>query len=165
MKNRRAQAWGIDLIVGVIIFSVGILIFFIYSVNQTSEVKENLEALSYQGDVIFNEILSEGYPEDWNYQNVVKIGILDNEKINETKLERFFNLTQTDYAKTRTLFYTKYHYYFLFDNITINSEQIKGMGKPGIDPENISSTNLIKITRFTIYKNKPKTVYLYIWEE
>jgi hypothetical protein len=165
-KNKRGQAWSIDLIIAVIIFSAGILIFFIYSINQAGEAKKVLNELGYQGDVILNNILSEGYPVDWNNTNVVTIGIMTNNKINETKLERFYNYSTSDYQKTRSKFNTRYDYYFTFSNMTtLNSSYIDGIGRVGTNVSNISSSSLIKITRFSIYKEKPTTVYLYIWEK
>ena len=165
-KSNRSQAWGMDLVFGFIIFTVGILAFFVYSINQSGEVRENFESLGVDGSFILNNILSDGYPQDWNSSNVVVIGILSNNKINETKLERFYNLTQSNYPITRSLFRTKYDYYFYFDNdnITISSGIIDGIGKPGVNRTNISSNNLIKISRYSIYKNKPVVINLDIWE-
>jgi hypothetical protein len=163
--NKRGQAWSIDLIIAIIIFSAGILIFFIYSINQASEAKEVLSELGYQGDVILNNILSEGYPQDWNQTNVVTIGILSGNKINETKLERFYDYSISDYSGTRSKFNTRYDYYFTFSNMTINSFPVYGIGMFGTNVSNISSSSLIKITRFSVYKEKPTTIYLYIWEK
>jgi len=165
--NKRSQAWGIDLIFGIMIFSVGIMIFFIYSVNQSGETKESLVNLGHDGDNILSNLLSDGYPTDWNSSNVIEIGILSNNKINETKLERFYNFTINNYAQTRSIFKTRYNYYLSFDNMTINSIVIDGIGKPGVNRTNlnINATNLIKITRLSIYKDKPATIYLYVWEE
>lgn len=164
-RNKKAQAWGIDLIVGVIIFSIGVLIFFIYSINHSGEAKESLEGLSYEGNTLFSNILSEGYPKDWNESNVIEIGILDNNKINETKLERFYYLSKDNYKETKSIFNTRYDYYFSFENMTINSSVIQGIGNAEINLSSINATNLLKITRFSIYEEKPTTVYLYIWEE
>ncbi len=165
MEFKKAQAWGIDLTIAIIIFSIGILIFLIYSLNYSGDSKEALDSINYDGDVLFSNLLSEGYPQNWTLNDVVKIGILDNEKINETKLEMFYNLAKNDYSKTKTMFNTKFDYYFFMnENMTINSEQVAGIGKPGINRNNINATNLIKITRFIIYKEKPVTAYLYIWE-
>jgi len=150
----------------VFIFTASMTIFFFYVLNDSSEGGENLEKLYYEGAHITNLILSEGYPTNWNSENVVEIGILTNEKINETKLERFYNLTQEEYSKTRIKFNTKYDYYFFLDrNMTINSKTIEGIGKPGIKKSNIDAENLIKISRATIYKNKPVAAELYIWKE
>lgn len=163
--NVKAQAWGIDLMIAIMIFSMGIIVFYIYSINSPGEQKENFQELSYQGENIAKVILSEGYPLDWNSQNVIEIGILSNNKINDTKLERFYDLSQSDYNKTKEIFNTRYDYYFFFDNnMTFNSSEVRGIGKPGTDPANINAINLIKKTKVVIYKDKPATAYLYIWE-
>ena len=49
--------------------------------------------------------------------------------------------------------------------MTINSAEVEGIGQPGADKENINALNLVKITKFTVYKNKPVTAYFYIWQE
>jgi hypothetical protein len=121
--------------------------------------------LIYDGNIITDNILSEGTPKDWNSSNVITIGILSDNKINETKIERFYNLSNMSYAFTKNLFNTRFDYFFfLTENLSLPSEEIRGIGKPGTDPASISAKNLVKITRFTIYKNKPQTFYLYIWE-
>lgn len=159
-KTRKAQAWGMDLTIAIVIFSVGLVAFYVYALNEPSEAKENIESLFYDGNIITEIILSEGYPIDWNSGNVIKIGILSENKINETKLESFYNLAENDYAQTKTLFNTGFDYYFnLTETMTINSVEVEGIGLQPSDPQ-----NLVKITRFTIYKNKPITAYLYIWE-
>ena len=168
MKNKKSQAWGIDLMVGIVIFSLVIVFFYFYALNQPGEAKETIETLLYEGKIISNLILSNGYPEDWNSGNVQKIGILNNNKINQTKLESFYDMVQTneDYTQTKIKFTTKYNYYFFLDkSMIINGEGVEGIGKPGATKANIPSSakNLIKITRFTIYSGEPTTAYLYIW--
>ena len=168
MKSKKAQIWGIDLMVGFMLFSFGIMAFYIYSINTTTETKENFEYLSYDGNLILNNILSEGYPPNWDSGDVVVSGILSNNKINETKLENFKDLVGSEYSRTKTLFNTKYDYYFFLDeNMTINSLEVEGIGRPGYSRQDIidNSANLIKITKFTIYKEKPMTAFLYIWDE
>jgi hypothetical protein len=165
-KIKKSQAWGLDLIIAMVIFSVGITAFFVYSINYSREAEENFNLMKTEGDFIFNNILSSGYPSDWSAENVVVIGISDDGKINETKLERFFELANNDYDRTKFLFNTRYNYFFFFlDNMTIGSSVVRGIGKPGTVPENINSKNLVKITRMVSYKNKPMTAYIYIWEE
>jgi len=160
-RNKKSQAWGIDLIIAFTIFSIGIVFFYFYALNNPNEAKENIETLSYEGKVVAASILSEGHPTDWNSDNVIKIGILNNNKINEAKLEMFYNLAETDYAGTKIIFNTRYDYYFFLDEpMIINAQQVEGIGLPPSEPK-----NLIKITRFTIYQNKSVTVYLYIWEQ
>jgi hypothetical protein len=105
--------------------------------------------------------MSPGYPENWEADNVVTLGITSNNKINETKLEKIYNM---DYTQTKQLFNTIYDYYFFFDE-KITSLDVEGIGKPGATKDNIEAKNLIKITRFTIYQNKTVPLYVYIWEE
>jgi len=160
--KKKSQAWGIDLIIAITIFLTGIIIFYFYSINSSEELK----SLSYDGNNIASSILSEGYPALWNTENVEKIGILSNGKINETKLENFYLLASSSYNKTKMLLNTRSEYYFfLAEPILINSSFIDGVGKPGINRSNIPAKNLIKLTRMSIYKNNPKTVYFYIWQE
>lgn len=165
MKNKKAQGWGMDLMVALSIFLIGIVIFYIYSLNNPNEAKENIENLFNDGESLTNILLSKGFPNSWNTTNVVRIGILSDNKINATKLERFYDLSQTEYEKTKALFNTRYDYYFFLDeDMIINSVSVEGIGKPGVTKTTISAVNLIKVTRVVIYENKPVTAYLYIWE-
>lgn len=170
MKNKKSQGWGMDLIIAVTIFAFGLVAFYIYSFNSPGEAKENLEKLSYDGKILANIILSEGRPANWDKTDVVKIGILSNNKINETKLQYFYDLTRTeaDYMRTKNFFNINYDYYFyLSEDMILASGNVDGIGKPGTtrDIGYGNAKNLVKITRYTIYKNKPTTVYFYIWEE
>ena len=81
--THKAQAWGIDLMVATSIFVVGILIFFIYSLNSFNESEEEIDKLFYDGKLISNYILSEGHPDNWNENNVQKIGITNNSLNNQ----------------------------------------------------------------------------------
>jgi|SRR3989338_10543838 len=171
MKN-KAQGWGTDLVVAVTIFTLGLVAFYIYSLNSPGEAEEKINTLYYNGKILANTVLSEGYPISWNTDNVIKIGILSDNKINETKLKYFYELAKTElgYNKTKSKFDLSYDYYFyLNQDMEIDgvAEPVKGIGKPDFDKENIPNNikNLIKITRYTIYQNKPMTAYFYIWEE
>jgi hypothetical protein len=163
--NKKSQAWSMDLIIGIMIFSAGILVFFIYTINNSASESQNIENIKYNGDSIINSILSEGYPVSWNTNTVFKIGILDNNnKINQTKLEYFYNLSLYNYTYTKHLFNTNFDYYLFFDNLKIYSISKEGFGKPGANSTNINATNLIKISRVTIYNNTITTINLYVWE-
>jgi hypothetical protein len=164
----KGQVWSLDIMAGLMLFLVGIMIFFVYSLNQPSQAQETLALLNYDGKIIADNLLSSGYPDNWNSQTAITIGITTEEKINQTKLETLYQMVyiQNNYTKTKNLFNTIYDYYFFLDqNITISSGPIEGIGKPGITKNNINATDLIKITRYTIYQNKTTPLYLYIWQE
>lgn len=160
MINKKAQAWGFDLIIALILFFIGVTLLFLYIVNSPSTSKEKIDDLNYEGENVISQILSEGYPQDWNSTKFVQIGIITENKINETKLGFFYNLSTENYPLILSLFNTKYDFFFnLSQQIIIDNVSIKGIGK-----EPSSYTNIIKITRFTIYKDKPVSAELLIWE-
>ena len=167
-QNCRGQIWSLDLMSGLALFLVGIMIFFVYSLNQPSQAKESFEFLSYDGKIIADSLLSEGYPKNWNSNNAISLGITTSNKINQSKLETLYQMiyVQNNYTKTKNLLNTEYNYYFFLDqNMTVSTGSIEGIGKPGITKQNIDAKNLIKTTRFTIYQNKTTPLYLYIWQE
>jgi hypothetical protein len=162
MKQKKAQAWGTDLIIAFIIFSFTIVFFYFYSFNYSNETEDMLELLTYEGNFIADSLLSPGYPNPWQELDVLEIGLTTDGKINQTKIQTFYELTQNDYEKTKRIFGTKYDYYFFMED-PINAT-LEGIGKPGTNSTNIDAINLIKITRFTIYQNKPTTAYLYVFQ-
>jgi hypothetical protein len=164
--NKKAQAWGIDLMIAVVMFSMGIVTFYLYTINNPAESKEAMEFLFTDGKIIGDTILSEGVPADWNSLDVIKIGVLTDNKIDSAKLQQFYDLAQTNYSHTKKLFGTSYDYYFTLDkNFTTIGQNIDGIGKPGFDKNNINARDLIKITRFSVYQDEPTAVYLYIFRE
>jgi len=162
--KKEAQAWGFDLMIASAIFLGGIILFYVYSLNYPAAGQETLDKLTHDGGIIADSLLSEGFPINWEASNVVKIGLLSNEKINESKLETLYNMVYVngEYEKTRAIFNTRYHYFFNFsETIDFGSGPI---AEGGIGNQPFVTTNLIKINRFTIYKNMPVSVNLYIWE-
>ena len=168
-KLNKAQAWGIDLVIATAIFTIGFTLFYFFSINQTTEGQETIEKLFYDGELMTKVILSEGYPQNWKAENVISLGVTNNNKLNKTKLEKWYNMTKnmTNYTTTKAIFNTKYDYYmFLDEDISVSGTTIDGIGKPNVNRTNatLDAVNLIKVSRLTIYENKPITLYLYVWE-
>jgi hypothetical protein len=161
--SKKGQAWGVDLMVGVIIFTVAIIVFIIYSLNYSPVNKEIFEKIHNQAEVVSQNIMSEGYPKDWNRTTVTKLGILTNNKIDQNKIDLFYNISIEDYNLTKRLLNTKYDYYIKFEtDLTADGSIIEGIGK-NIDFSNIEKDNLIKITRTGVYQNKPISIYIFVW--
>jgi len=168
MKHKKGQFNFLDFMMGVVIFAILMTIFFKYSSNITKK-QEGITGLAVEGKTISNDLLSQGFPSNWNSSNVVIIGITDdNNQINETKLN---NLINVSYEQTRTLFRTRYHYYFLFLNqnnsiIKITPTQ-EGIGYPGVNSSNIGNINtkrLIKLERIVFFRNQMAKLVLYLWQ-
>jgi|SaaInlV_200m_DNA_2_1039689.scaffolds.fasta_scaffold22695_2 hypothetical protein len=167
-SEKKAQVWSFDLMAGLTLFLMGVIVFFVYSLNQPSQTQDTFQLLQYEGNVVANNLMSSGYPKNWDKANLKTLGITDNNKINETKLEEIHEIIYTDnnYILTKNLLNTQYEYYFfLSENMTINSIEVEGIGKPGVTPKNINARNLIKTTKYTVYQNKTTSLYIYTWEE
>ncbi|PIN92223.1 hypothetical protein COU55_02100 [Candidatus Pacearchaeota archaeon CG10_big_fil_rev_8_21_14_0_10_31_59] len=145
IKNKNGQAWSLDLIIAGVIFLIGIVILFYYAINYSSQSKNQLDELLYEGNLASELILSEE-----------ESGILSNGIVNQTKLDFFANLNDTS---KRNLIGIKDNFYFVMDNLEINGEPANYVGII-----NSSETeNLIQTTRLTIYKNKPIKFELFAW--
>lgn len=165
--NSKGQIWGLDIMAGSALFLIGIVIFLVYSLNQSPSY-DTIDLLSYDGKIITENLLSEGYPNDWSSNNVVTIGLTTSGKINQTKLEELYQMiyVENNYTRTKNLFATNYDYYFYLDiPMTTSGGSIEGMGKPGVTASSINAKDLTKITRYTVYENITTPLYLYIWQE
>ena len=78
---KKGQIWGMDIMIAVSIFLVALIVFLIYSLNQTTEAVEIIKDLEYNGKIISESLLSEGYPESWDNTNVVRIGLITNNQL------------------------------------------------------------------------------------
>ena len=81
--EKRAQIWGLDILAGMALFLIGIVVFFVCSLNQPVEAQDNFELLFYDGKIIADNLMSQGYPSDWNSSNVISLGISSDDKIND----------------------------------------------------------------------------------
>ncbi len=160
MNKKRGQAWGFDLIIGSILFAIGVIGFYFFAINSQQEQYDKLEELNYAATSLADTLLSEGLPNEWDSDNVVRIGITSNSKINQTKLERLYNLSLQNYEITKNKFNIIKEYYIIFkDPFKINDIDISSIGK---NPQN--QNNMIKQTRLSVYKDRPITIEVYIWD-
>ena len=74
--EKKAQAWGFDLLIAFMIFIGGIIVFYLYSLNFPNETENTINTLTYEGSVVANAVLSSGFPSDWNENNVVLLDVV-----------------------------------------------------------------------------------------
>ena len=159
--KKQAQAWGFDLMAAIVIFLSGMILFFFFSLNFSSERAEVFGALSYEGKIIGDSLLSEGFPNDWNSTTVVAIGILSNGQVNDTKLKMFYDMADNPegYAKTKRLFNMLNDYYVYFEEpIVIDGEIITGIGV-----QESGQKNLARTTRVMVQGGKVKNLNIHVW--
>jgi len=165
MRGKVGQAWGFDLMIGLVVFLSGMILFYFFSLNSPNEGQQYIDELLYEGNLVGDNLLSEGYPQDWEVGNVVRIGLTTNDKINQTKLNNLYNLTAQQpggYQSSKALMNIKNEYFFNFsEQMSAHVGNIAGIGS--VPPSN--PRNLVKITRLTIYENEPVTINIFIWED
>lgn len=165
MNKKRAQAWGYDLIAGLTIFVMGIFVFFLFSLNYNSGSTSAIEELEYEGEIVGDSLLSEGYPNIWNYVDftngdVEQIGILTDGKVNQTKLDLFYNVSRDNYQTTRGILNIRGEYWVSFSDIlVIEGETVPGIGN---EPDG-TERNIIKKSRVVSYNGKVTVLDIFVW--
>ena len=168
VKKKRAQIWYFDLIMGLVVFSAFLIIFFKTDVNTSQEETRAMEDMITEAKIATSEILNSGVPKKWDITNVSKIGILDNNEINKTKLQY---LSALNYNTTKSMMGLRSDYYFYFAK---NGHKIKplgfeGIGKPGINSTNIEQkedpTRIIKLVRIVILNDNPAKMEFILWRQ
>ena len=157
-----------DMIVAVLIFSAAILVYYKTTTNLSDQDETLLDDLLIDAKSISGSLMSQGYPYNWIEDNVVRIGISNDNRINETKLEQF---SRIPYNNSRKLFGTAYNYYVYFrdrnNNIIPFNESLEGIGKPGVNSTNIQTVEnpkkLVKVTRLVIKKSDIVKMVIYLW--
>ena len=167
MQSKKAQFSHGDFIIGFVIFSFTLVLFFKYS-DYVSPSQDNNEFLLREGKLITDSLLSQGYPNDWTTGNVIIIGITnDNSVINNTKL---LNLISMDYSDTRTVFKIRSEYYLYFidknNSIIMINGTTDGFGYPGINTSNfdlIDAEDIAKTTRLAILDSEMIKMAVLTW--
>ncbi|MFH1586109.1 MAG: hypothetical protein ABIB79_05060 [archaeon] len=138
--NKKAQVWSLDAVVASIIFLFGIILLFFYAINYNSQTKISLDELFYEGGLASDLILSED-----------DFGILSNDKINLTKLNDTFGDSAKCDARKIEMGMTRDFYFNLGGNVYCTI------------PAN--TEDLVKISRVTIYNDKPTKFELFVYDE
>ena len=132
--NNRGQVWSLDLIIASVIFLIGIIILFLYAINYSSQTKNQLNELFYDGNLASELILSE---EDF--------GILTDDKVDSSKLAVF------DCKVKKIEMSLKYDFYF-------------NLGGNYYCDIPADTEDLVKVTKITIYNDKPTKFELFVYD-
>jgi len=152
MRNKKAQGWGFDLIIGLTIFLFGILFFYLYVINIPLSEKDDYDALRDEAAVIANSLVSEGSPTDWDETNVVRIGLLTGKRVDEDKWHAFDLI---DYDRARVLLRATDNFYVYFNNDT---SDFRGKYLDG------SNESVIRVTRVVVRNNESATLNVVSWK-
>lgn len=156
---KSGQAWGFDLIAALAIFVSGMIFFYFYSVNYSGQKDSSSVSIQQKAEFIADSLLTEGFPENWNENNVERIGIYDNDKINQTKLEMFYFLSDNNYQNTKEIFNLNDEFYIRFPGeVNIDGNNVESFGNIPTEFD-----NLIVISRVVVYENQIRTMEVVVW--
>ena len=157
-KGKKAQVWYTDFIVSVLIFTIAMTIYFEYVNNLSKEEESQLDEMLTGAKTMSNNLMSEGYPTNWNQSDVDIIGIVEDTKVDQEKIEQFYNMSH-DTAKFK--FGISNNYYFYLQDRDGQKIQVDGKEYAGKEPTNPSK--LVKLDRVTIYNNSIVKAVVQIW--
>lgn len=157
--SRKAQALSYDFFIAMAIFLAVLTVAFSYlhhSMAQVQEVRENNQAantLFLASDVWFRE----GYPKYWGTVNILEIGLANNNKINQTKMDI---LPQLGYSRLVSLL--NLGIYNLQYSLYNKSNDIIFQFPASVDMS--SAKNVYNIERIGILNEQPVKIRTIIWD-
>lgn len=152
---------------GIVIFTAALIIFYNSKVNLERGTEILLEDMGREGSFIADALLSTGFPENWTEEGVMVIGISEGGRFSQEKINALAGL---EYNEMRSLFRTKYDFYFFFENASSSPVPVlggtEGIGYPGVSSSSISQVDtaaLVKTVRIGIYDSQPVRMVLFLW--
>ncbi|MBI2208846.1 hypothetical protein HYU50_05105 [Candidatus Woesearchaeota archaeon] len=152
-KHRKSQMWFTDFVVGTLIFTFMLIIYYTYTVNISKQDSLTARDLLLDVESVSSSLLLGGFPDNWNNGTVQSIGVTNsNQRLNRTK---FLNFEELPYNKTKKLFGTVYDYFVFFTDEDSNITSVEGICGIG-DPEINSSYDI----RSAYYYDNPGDSFL-----
>lgn len=180
-KSKKSQVWTIEFILSFLIFTAAVIlsvksIFNIYT-------NENLRDIQRESEFVSQYLLSDGFPDDWDNNTVIRAGLTTNNRLNDTKIISLYNL-EYGYAK-EALGIKNSNFFIYFSNSSgifplfhivnnsIPESDGCGYGYYGvvkqytaqceIDVGSLKYTDMTKISRITNYNGSVVLLNLLIW--
>jgi len=159
----KAQALSFDFIIAASIFLlvVGIIyIYWIYTNTQIEETKNINDMIdkTYSASYIW---FREGYPSFWNSTDVIDLGMENDHRFNQTKmnfLNKSIDPTNIGYNKTKTFISLGgYDYFFRIYNST--DDTLFNFGLYHSNPRNV-----VKVERIGILNGSIVTLEVLVWQ-
>ena len=98
----RAQVWYSDFIIAIVIFGLVIALVYKFMPNVRDQDLDSIEAAYNDAKDISGTLLTEGYPEYWNEEDVISIGITKaDHALDKRKADMLGNLSELDYYKAK----------------------------------------------------------------
>lgn len=179
-NNRKSQVWTIEFIISFVIFTAAIILSVksIYNIY----ANDNFKDITAESEFVSQSLLSEGFPLNWDKDTVIRIGLVTDKKINESKLRSLYDL---EYSSARELFGIRSNFFIYFSNasgiiplfyyVNENISQADGCGyghsdvvkqfitECSININSVTRNDMIKIDRIVNYNGSILMMNVYIW--
>ena len=161
MWRKRGQAWGFDAMLASAVFITAITVLYFYTLNYQYKNESPLDEIRYESTLIGDSLMSEGTPVGWTENNVIRIGLLSDGKINSTKLSQFGDLTLNNYQRAKGLLTVRHNYLVNVSSpVTVNGQLVQSIGQSPTS----SAENVISVIRVNAYNNIPITLKIVVWD-
>jgi len=153
----KAQVFSFDFLIASSIFllAIGVIyIYWIYSniqIEETKRINDIIDKTYFASQVWFRE----GTPPGWNSTNIIDLGLENNHRFNQTKMD--IMKTSLGYEKTKNLVgLGGYQYNFTVYDTT---NAVFSFGQNPSNPK-----NLVKVKRIGVLNGSLVTVEIMVWE-
>jgi hypothetical protein len=157
LHNHKSQALSMDFLIACSVFILAFSILYIYwayttkRIDETRKINDMIDKTYLISQIWFRD----GIPVYWDSSNVIDIGLSNNHRFNQTKMN---DLSVIGYNKTKERIGVEtYDYYFRVFNETGNEVYSFGL-YPSI------SENTIKIKRVGILNGSLALLEVMVWE-
>ncbi|MBS3136419.1 hypothetical protein J4401_05670 [Candidatus Woesearchaeota archaeon] len=126
---RKSQALIISTIFLIVVIMIGIAVFY-FQVVSLQKGQDDFGALQSEGSHISTVLLGEAFPDDWNKDSVLKVGLVKDDTITDEVLLKF---AEIDYPRTKILLGIQKEYLFFFttqDEKDIEDIKIQNLPTP-----------------------------------
>ena len=162
--TKKAQIWGLDLVIAMIIFLGGVFLFYNYSINSAFGEEQSIEELTTNAKVMSSYLVSTGYPTNWNSSDVTLIGLTDGQnKLVKEKVDTFSSISLSDYSMARRLLSATNNFYVYFEDSQNSTIFIGNYSFIGKDYSYDDPDNIIKIVRYVFYNSTIIKMVILVW--
>jgi len=158
----KAQALSFDFIIAASIFLLVIGIIYIYWIYSSIQIEEtkNINEMTDKAFTASQVWFREGTPKYWDPNNVIDLGLENNKRFNQTKinfLNKSINPSNIGYSKTKTMIGLEgYEYFFKIYNTTNDT-----LFNFGLYPSN--AVNIVKTKRIGILNSSIVILEVLVW--
>ena len=135
----KAQMWFMDFVIGIVIFSLMLVSYYVYTTNISKEDTAALDDLTSDSKTVASSLTSPGFPDNWDSNTATRIGFTDNH--NRIDNAKFSEFAEINYNKSKKLLGTVYDYFLFFVNESMDVQNIEGFCGIG--------NSLVNITYYT----------------